>query len=1273
MRIGVSNNIGPMNAAVDLPPAVASYLRAFALNGRRLALLRAIGIALATFLIWAGFCCGADRLLQLSQGVRLTLLGCGAGLAGAIVTRAIWRASGRVDWVDIAAQIERIDPRFSQSLLTVVSQLTGDRSNRGSEEMLSHVLRDVENHVAAGHPRSFASITSIALPWILCAVMAGSALILNRHAQLGIGQLALRFVTPVSDIPPVTTTEIFAFPGDRDIVQSQPLIIEVRVTRLNGGTVFLFLNTQGDWYRVALTSTDGTTFNYRLASVDRDVRYYVAAGDAVTPNYTVRVLRRPTISRFQIQYVFPPYVRKAPITVTNTDGLIEAPVNSKAVLTIFCSDPLQSALLTIGPDKILMSRTDDNAARRAAFNVTQDTAYTIDLISNREVAGSAPPGTRIHPLMDQPPVARLFEAGDELRLTPRDIVTVNYEAADDYALTRLWLRLQTNGGRPVDRPIPLHGSRLRQIGDAQVDLAAFPLKLGDTARVSVVAEDTAGQNAISAPLRIVVSPRSIDLDTGTRITELDGACEFARKLTLDLESSRDAIGLAAGIGNKRSSAFAAASARANLSLANASESATLTRQCLCRAILHCGDAQLAVAMADWSDSAESLSAAVDDLFRQRGASDASAESADPALQRAIDASHRLADDISSGWQAELAAALEIERGDVRVMKQPVSALRSDSRLRELNINPNGDIDQQLQAKIGAGRGVISRAAPIDFAAAARAWAEDAARGQIQANGLDRRLGAAAEAEAVSPDSNLQRARDLQLASRAAVAIGNALLEKHPEASTAAAQVGAFASAMTALQREWNQTATPAEPRSPADAKSIATQAIAARQQLLNWAPDMALTPTTAAAVNRSSAEITSASQKKDAEDLALQASAAAAEKDYARAARLDDVLDHRLDQVAPIPGSSVARAPSLEVELGQERVAAAMDAARTIDGIGQSQDAVVEGTRGAHQASADDLAGKQRHVADAIAAFVTQRSDTTELNSREQAVTAFLGVQEQLAALPQKLADALEAQTAQRAAATAASRAQAAELRLGKSVSSDDRGMAHRAAVEAANELGEASDRTESALAQIDPAQAAAWTDELGPYAPESATASDMIQTQLVPALAGLRQVMRVGDESAISRVASEVRSSIASVQRSLAAAQDALTARDPMVAAKSFAGAAADALAQSPPDVNGALEKQVRATGALARAWDQSIHDAAAHRLAIVPSMEPVYGLAAPGEASRWNGGPAGGSTAWVHISPGETDSLNFPTHDTDPAGYEEPLRIYFEALGKAQAARGK
>src|SRR5207302_5766768 len=80
-------------------------------------------------------------------------------------------------------------------------------------------------------------------------------------------------------------------------------------------------------------------------------------------------------------------------------------------------------------------------------------------------------------------------------------------------------------------------------------------------------------------------------------------------------------------------------------------------------------------------------------------------------------------------------------------------------------------------------------------------------------------------------------------------------------------------------------------------------------------------------------------------------------------------------------------------------------------------------------------------------------------------------------------------------------------------------------------------------------------------------------------------------------------------------------TERDPLVAAKWFARAAADELSTQSADLKTAERHQRQASAALSRAWDQTIHQAAAERLAGLPTMQPVFAAGLPTDTSAGGG----------------------------------------------------
>jgi hypothetical protein len=128
---------------------------------------------------------------------------------------------------------------------------------------------------------------------------------------------------------------------------------------------------------------------------------------------------------------------------------------------------------------------------------------------------------------------------------------------------------------------------------------------------------------------------------------------------------------------------------------------------------------------------------------------------------------------------------------------------------------------------------------------------------------------------------------------------------------------------------------------------------------------------------------------------------------------------------------------------------------------------------------------------------------------------------------------------------------------------------------------------------------------------------------------------------------------------------------RDPLAAARSFARLAADSLAQSPPNISGAKRHQAGVFESLSKAWDQSIHRVAQQRLASIPSMAAVLGspIAGESDASSRPADRFGNARQWDRLRSEDDAAIDAKLHETDPPGYEQSLKLYFEALGRGQA----
>ena len=1278
-----------MTVLSSLPPGIRSYLDEFIVRSRRLTLVRAMGKALALFSGWMLLCCAADRFLHLPAAVRfVTLLG-GAVIFTAALLPALLALRHRPDWVWAAGAVERQNPRFAQRLLTVTSRLLGAADYRGSDEILLRLVHEVDEQLAAERAARLLPLRHSLAPWGFCSflflLMAG----LFSTPDLRFRDLSIRFLNPLSNVPPVTTTQLSVSPGNRDVVQAQSLTIQVKATRLGDAPLTLHLSDDGrDWSRVTLTPALGGNFSFALASVDRDVRYYLSGGDARSPEYLIRVLRRPAVAQFRIRYEYPSYTRLPVAVVTNSDGKIEAPAGTKVLLTITSTEPLQDALLTIGGDKVLMERTSDPHSRQASLVVRTSTSYWLDLISARDVPGSGPAGTAIHAIPDSPPQVRLAD-DRSLRLTPREILPVSYDALDDYGMQSLTLCAQVNDRPPVEMPMQIWADPRRQQDVFNLDLATLPLSVGDVLAITVLATDTAGQQSRSPPLYVLVSPRSVDMDTYQRLAELQSAVQLAQGLASELEEAAKAEDQAAGRKDHQSPAYLSVASRGDRSMSTASQTAVLLRQALLRTITHSHSPQLSVLLAEWVDAAELESAAAQDAFRQSGAPGGMPAPARRKLQDAAERARQLVLLMGAVEQGEQAAALLADHDDLRqAQMRPLPADRMSkqrlaqtfermrqeitSQASQIGIDAqSAEFEKKLAAKISAEEALVNAARPVDFGQAGVEWVVQLQHDPQQRTGLESRLSAAAQAEAIRRDADLLRARDLELASRAAACIAASVRGGGQLAD--ARTLGAFSADLRILL---SGAAPPAT--QPAANPGTAGNA---RLELMRMAGMIEPQPST----SRSGALAATGDRQKEAEDLAMQASAAAAEHQYQQATALDRALLRRLQSrsrresargPATVPATSEAEplASGERVEHHRQAVQTEMDAAQRLDDLNRQQQQVA-GQIGA--GPNPDLANRQQRVAEQIAGVQRQRtdrswSDPETVNAREKATAAVLAAQEQLAGMPQALAGALSAAAARRDAVNQVAIAEA-QARMARP---EQRSAAVRTAEQAQRNARDAADGLARAIRPVAPGVAEDLARQLEPFVPETEAARDALFDELLPALGSLQETLNGYDAEAVDFAAADVRQAIEDTQRELSLAQDQLLKRDPLMAAKWFARAAAQSLALRPPDVGSARRHQADVSAALARAWDQSIHRAAAQRLAVLPSLAAVLGPPAPSSGATTQSArqsarfPA--AREWGRLRAQEGPDTDSTLRESDPPEYEQALKLYFEALGKAQEAKG-
>jgi hypothetical protein len=1280
-----------MSAIAPFPQPIHRYLREFVARSRRVRLARAALVAVAYVLAWTLIVAVIDRLTAMPGWVRGALLAAeGAAVVG-ILARPIRDAlRRRVDWVEASAQVERRNPAMGQRLVTVTSQLLAPAEYRGSGQMLDALVSDVAGEVETQRGGRLVTWRSVGRPMVAVALLVAGTAGLWGVEWLDLPQLIGRQLRPLDPIPPVTTTHVQVTPEGARVKDHDSLVVRAIVQHLGPGPAprIHLAGDRGRWDAVPMTQTADDAYTFTIAAVEQDQRFYVTAGDARTPVYDVRVLRRPAVAEFRVRYTYPAYTLRAGLGVRNTDGLIEAPRGSQAVVQVVATEPLASATLVFpGRQRTAMQPTAAPNVRQATLTIEKDQPLELEMTSDRGVDGRGPKGMRVRAVPDRPPLVRMLQPAGDVRLSQRDLLPIAYQALDDYGVAQLSIQAQVNGNPPVKFPRRIKGDPRRVEGTSELDLAGLGAKVGDVVSVTMVAVDRAGQPATSDARHVLVSPRSIDMTTHQRMAELSQAAAYAREWAAQLTRAQEALGRARRAGKDAANDDgdgAAAVARVGQWLAASQEVGAALRQVLLRAIVYGGSPKMsdAIALAIDAvtvqlDGAERVDEAV---AARRGVDDAVAA----RMARTVASASQLAGRVKELADGDQAAAVLADRANVRGpagippagdaaarerRAQAIARATQDitAALAALGIDPKSPrVDAELQKRIDAARLLVDAARPVDFAAAATRWAAAVRDHEPQPPHLDERLLVASQAEAVRPDPGLVAAKDLQLAARAATALASPPAADADAGAAESAQARTqalvqYPAALTALRAAHDVYRRAARATTPADARRVHAQgaairaaAAAAREKMAGWASAQAASPDELAA------------RARELEELATAANAATEDKAFDQAAELDR---------------------QMAAAAGRPDLADAAAGPRQIDRLSNAQERIADQTAAAtDDRAAAAFAGAQRQVADQIGdAQVDPWADPAATpdaaESRQRATEAISRAQEKLASVPMQLSTA--GQLAQSVAETS-SRLRAAEHEAASAPEARQE-SAQRVAGMIKSELAEARQSFDAALKPLGDRAADELVESLRPFTPDTSLAVTSVEEYLKEALADLRGALsrstEGGDRAGVEVASQRVRDAVAQAQDALRDAQAQVIERDPLVSARWFARAAADALASAPPNKPTAVAHQRKTLEALSKAAAEALRRSKNARLSQVPGYAPLY---LPPAAGGWNDAdgrfsgerflPAlPGMRDWGRLRERPGEAVDAPVRESEPPGYGDALRTYFEVLGKEDVRPGE
>ncbi len=287
------------------------------------------------------------------------------------------------------------------------------------------------------------------------------AVLKRAGIEAGAGVLALVAVTILA-LPSVrraaATAWVAAFPdtirvevhpGDLRVVAGEPVRIGTTVRGRSGiVTAFSPLLTvqDGAERRMIEMTRDGDGFRFDVDAVERTFRYRVAAGTAVSTEYTVTAVHPPRVERIDLRYVYPSFSGLAPRDEAD-GGDIYAPAGTRVRLRVHADRPVAGGELALTGSPSLPLRGADGNALEAELTLARDDSYRVHLVDPGGLRGRGDTEYFIRLMDDRPPDVRIIRPSRDQQITPLEEVSIEARADDDHGIAAFDLVYSVSGGR----------------------------------------------------------------------------------------------------------------------------------------------------------------------------------------------------------------------------------------------------------------------------------------------------------------------------------------------------------------------------------------------------------------------------------------------------------------------------------------------------------------------------------------------------------------------------------------------------------------------------------------------------------------------------------------------------------------------------------------------------------------------------------------------------------------------------------------------------------
>lgn len=425
----------------------------------------------------------ADRLISPQGWWLIALAAAAMTLSLATAGLALWRMQRRPDDRVVARYIEERAASLpggepmEDAIVSAIDVADG-RADDGAVPFKPLILAAAVRRLAKIDPRSLIEPDLLRRAGIEAAI---AALLLAAVLVFGAPSLRRAVETAwIAAFPDAIHVEVL--PGDARVIAGQPLTIRANIRAASGRPTrlapSLTLIAGDDRRHVAMTGGDDG-YQFDIGAVDRSFTYRVAAGTAVSSEFSVSAVFPPRVARIDLRYQYPPFTGLQPRDEED-GGDIYAPAGTRVRLRIHTDKAVAAGDLALaGSSRVTLQRAGDKVLE-GVLTLARDDAYRVNLSDSDGLRAAGDTEYFIRLMDDRPPDVRILRPSRDQQITPLEEVAIEARADDDYGIAKFDLVYSVSGG--PEKVIPfsrITGTDVQKVGAYLLPAEELRVQPGD--------------------------------------------------------------------------------------------------------------------------------------------------------------------------------------------------------------------------------------------------------------------------------------------------------------------------------------------------------------------------------------------------------------------------------------------------------------------------------------------------------------------------------------------------------------------------------------------------------------------------------------------------------------------------------------------------------------------------------------------------------------------------------------------------------------------------